>query len=146
MAFNQSWVVSLFFVFLIFLIQLVLTFLLQKNSIFCEYSFGKIYKTRLLGRFVPIFFFNCEHFFFVYIVKTKSKKSNFVGGKILKIWSSITFPEDMCRPHKILARSQFSRFDVYWILTNRQTKRQVKFIYLYINLACLSVCLFVCIQ
>ena len=31
-------------------------------------------ETRLLGRFAPIFFFYCEHFLFLYIVKQKTKK------------------------------------------------------------------------
>jgi len=30
--------------------------------------------TRLLGRFAPIFYFNCEHFLFIYIAKQKRKK------------------------------------------------------------------------
>ena len=56
--------------------------------------------TRLLGRFVFIFYFNCEHFVFVWIVKHNKRnvgvffkswifkifpKSNFVSGKLLKI-------------------------------------------------------------
>ena len=36
-------------------------------------------KTRRLGRFVPIFYFNCEHFLFIYIAKQKRKK--FCGFK-----------------------------------------------------------------
>ena len=31
--------------------------------------------------------------------------------------------------HKKFGPDRFSRFDVYWILTNRQTDRQAKFIY-----------------
>ena len=62
---------------------------------------------RILWRFAPIFYFNCEHFLFVYIVKQKRisqilskklldfqnfQKSNFLeGGKFLKIGSSISF-------------------------------------------------------
>ena len=34
-----------------------------------------LFLTRLLGRFAPIFYFNCEHFLFVYIVKQKQKNS-----------------------------------------------------------------------
>ena len=30
--------------------------------------------TRLLGRFAPIFYFNCEHVLFVYILKQRRKK------------------------------------------------------------------------
>ena len=31
--------------------------------------------------------------------------------------------------HKKIGPDQFSRFDVYWIQTDRQTDRQAKFIY-----------------
>ena len=41
---------------------------------FCTKRFSKIYKTRLLGRLAPIFYFNCEHFIFVYTVKQNQKK------------------------------------------------------------------------
>ena len=34
--------------------------------------------------------------------------------------------------HKKFGPDRFSRFDVYWIQTNRQTDRQAKFIYRYI--------------
>ena len=32
------------------------------------------YNTRLLGRFAPIFYLNCEHVLFVYILKQSRKK------------------------------------------------------------------------
>ena len=32
-------------------------------------------------------------------------------------------------PHKKFGPDRFSRFDVYWIKTDRQTNRQAKFIY-----------------
>ena len=35
--------------------------------------------------------------------------------------------------HKKFGPDRFSRFDVYWIQTNRQTDRQAKFIYRWIN-------------
>ena len=44
--------------------------------------------------------------------------------------------------HKKFGPDRFSRFDVYWIQTNKQTNRQAKFIYRSSNL-CLLVCLFV---
>ena len=34
-----------------------------------------LFPTRHSGRFAPIFYFNCEHFLFLYIVKQKRKKS-----------------------------------------------------------------------
>ena len=55
--------------------------------------------------------------------------SNFDGGKFLKIWSSINLPWDHVMSHKKFGPDRFSRFDVYWIQTNRQTDRQAKFIY-----------------
>ena len=36
-------------------------------------KYTKYTNTRLLGHFAPIFYFNCEHFLFVYIVKQKQK-------------------------------------------------------------------------
>ena len=53
---------------------------------------------RLLGRFAPIFHFNCEHVLSVYIVKQKQDKN--------------------CWPDR------FSRFDVYLIQTNKHTDAQ----------------------
>jgi len=35
--------------------------------------------------------------------------------------------------HKKFGPDRFSRFDVYWIQTNRQTDKQAKFIYRYIH-------------
>ena len=53
------------------------------------------------------------------------QKSNFDGGKFLKILSSINLPWGHARSHK--------KIDVYWIQTNKQTNkqtdRQAKFIY-----------------
>ena len=59
------------------------------------------------------------------------QKSNFDGGKLLKIWSSINLPWGHARSHKKCGPDRFSRFDVYWIQTNKQTPRQAKFIYRY---------------
>ena len=61
--------------------------------------------TWLLGHFAPIFYLNCEHVLFVYIC-----------GHVMS--------------HKKFGPDRFSRFDAYWIQTDRQkTNRQAKFIY-----------------
>ena len=39
-----------------------------------RFSSRKIYRTRLLGRFTPIFYLNCEHVLFIYILKQSRKK------------------------------------------------------------------------
>ena len=42
-----------------------------------QYKPGKLCKiTRLLGRFAPIFYLNCEHVLFVYILKQKQTNKN----------------------------------------------------------------------
>ena len=38
------------------------------------FPFSPLYNTRLSGYFAPIFYFNCKHFIFVYIVKQKQRK------------------------------------------------------------------------
>ena len=65
-------------------------------------QFTEVQLTRLLGRFAPLFYFNCDHVLFVNIVKQKNpknfadfiknlvdfqnfQKSTFVSGKFLKI-------------------------------------------------------------
>ena len=75
----------------------------------------------------PIFYFNCEHFLFVYIVKQKQtknfldfQKSNFEGNKIIKFSSSINFSWKHMRYHKKFGPDRFSRFDIYSIQTNKQ--------------------------
>ena len=91
---------------------------------------------RVLGRFAPIFYFNCEHFLFMYIVKQKQTnkfyKNNRVFSKFSEIkicyslifenLSSINLPWGHARTHKKIGPDQFSRFSVYWIQTNRQAK------------------------
>ena len=92
----------------------VLTFIGYKTN-----RQAKFIHTRLLERFVPIFYFICENVLFVYIVKqdkTKVRgshkkncgfskifkiwwKSNFVGGKFLKFWSFINLPWGQERFH-----------------------------------------------
>ena len=88
------------------------------------------FKTRLLGRFAPIYHFHCKHVLFVYIEKKKKfadfqnyQKSNFDGGKFLKIRSSINFPWGHVMSHKKFGPDRFSRFDVYWIQTNIDTDK-----------------------
>ena len=58
------------------------------------------------------------------------QKSNFDGGKFLEIRSSINLPWAYVMSHKIFGPDRFSRFDVYWIQTNRQTNRQTSQIYI----------------
>ena len=78
--------------------------------------------TRLLGHFAPIFHFHCEHVLFVYIEEKIAVKNFFF----------VDF-------HKKFGPERFSRFDVYWIQTNKHTNRQTpkqtdsqaKFIYRY---------------
>ena len=53
------------------------------------------------------------------------QKSNFDGGKFLKIWSLINLPWGHARFHKNCGPDRFSRFDVYWIQTNRQTDKLI---------------------
>ena len=55
------------------------------------------------------------------------QKSNFDGGKFLKIWSFLNLLWDHMMSNKKFGPDRFSRFDVYWI----QTDRQAKFIYIY---------------
>ena len=61
------------------------------------------------------------------------QKSNFDGGKFLKILSFINLPWGQVMSIKKFEPDRFSRFDVYWIQTNKQTDkqtdRQAKFIY-----------------
>ena len=51
--------------------------------------------------------------------------------KFLKFWSFISLPWGHVMPHPKFGPDQFSRFDVYWIQTNRQTPGQAKVIYRY---------------
>ena len=83
-----------------------------------------LFPTRHSGRFAPIFYFNCEHFF-LYIVKQKRKKSwifkiswksNFVGGQFLIIHQPFL---GSCEVPQKIGADRFTCFDVYWIQTNR---------------------------
>ena len=56
---------------------------------------NEIFITRLLGRFAPIFYLNCEHVLFVYILKQSKKKisrifkKKFADFKDLKFFTKI---------------------------------------------------------
>ena len=62
------------------------------------------------------------------------QKSNFDGGKFLKILSSINLPWDHVMSHKKFGPDRFSRFDVYWIQTNRHPDKQTDKPNLYIDI------------
>ena len=59
---------------------------------------------------MPIFYFNCEHVLFVYIVKQNIKFSDFHNIRGISKFSKIS---------KEFGPDRFSHFDVYWIQTNR---------------------------
>ena len=61
------------------------------------------------------------------------QKQNFDGGKFLKIRSSINLPWGQVMSHKKFGPDRFSRFDVYWIQTDRQTNKQTDKPNLYID-------------
>ena len=104
-----------------------------------------IYKgTRNWGRFAPIFYFICENKIHraspcKQITKKNFadfqnfQKSNFDRGKFLKILSFINLPLDHMMSHKKFGPDRFSRFDVYWIQTDKQTDRQTDKPNLYIE-------------
>ena len=123
-----------------------------KKYIFKEFCAQEFTYTRLLERFAPrtssISTFNCGficELFSVYSVKENIKKfadfiiffhafSKFYKIKklliqIFEILSFINLPWGHERCHKKCGPDRFSRVDVYWIQTNRQTPRQAKFIY-----------------
>ena len=51
------------------------------------------------------------------------QKSNFDGGQFLKIRST-NLPWGHARLHKKIGPDRFSRFDFFWIQTNKQTPKQ----------------------
>ena len=88
---------------------------------------------KIWARVFISFYFNCEHFLFVYIVKQNQKKlevskkivdiliqwkSKFVAGKFLKFVSFLNM--EHVKSHKNVGPDRFSCFDVYWIKKNRQ--------------------------
>ena len=97
--------------------------------------------SRFLGRFAPIFYFICKNKIHraspcKQITKKNFadfqnfQKSNFDRGKFLKILSFINFPWDHMMSHKKFGPDRFSRFDVYWIQTDKQTNKQTSQIYI----------------
>ena len=107
--------------------------------------------TRFEGRFVPIFYFNCEHVLFVYIGKQKFRgfskknrgslkfsKSNFVRSKFLKIRSSINLYWGHARSYKKCMPDRFS-WQLFWrfLDTNKQTDKQSINIPLIDNFCCI---------
>ena len=55
-----------------------------------------------------------------------------MGGKFLKILSFINLPWAYVMSQKKFGPDRFSRFDVYWIQTNKQTDTMTSQIYIYI--------------
>ncbi len=53
----------------------------------------------------------------------------FDGDKYLKFRSFTNLPCGHVMTHKKFGPDRFSRFDVYWIQTNKQTNRQTSQIY-----------------
>ena len=49
----------------------VIIFFYFFSNLFATFLSSFYINTRLLGHFAPIFYFNCEHFLFVHIVKKK---------------------------------------------------------------------------
>ena len=54
----------------------------------------------------------------------------------MKIWSSINLPWGHARSHTKFGPDRFSRFDVYWIQTDKQTPKQTDKPNLYIDVHC----------
>ena len=85
--------------------------------------------TRLIERFAPIIYFICKHFELLeYIVKQNKifafyKRISYIFKilkiEFLKIWLSINLPWSQARSHKNFGPDRFSRFDVYWIQTDK---------------------------
>ena len=104
----------------------------------CTRYIWYIYYTRLLGRFALIFYFNCEHVLFVYIVKQNKKicgfqqkiswifkkfwRSNFDGGNFFILLIHKPSLGSREGPHKVWAWS----VEPFWRLldTNKQTDTQ----------------------
>jgi len=64
-----------------------------------------------------------------WIFKTNCK-SNFVGVKFKNFENLLIFHRDL-RYHTKFGPDQLSRFDIYWIKTDKQTNRLAKYIYIY---------------
>ena len=87
---------------------------------------AKYKNTKLLRALSSIFYFNSGHFLLVYIVKHKPKKvADFIKKKFtgfLKFWLPINLPWGHVKSHTQFGPDRFSRFDVYWIQTDRHAK------------------------
>ena len=100
---------------------------------------------RLLGRFAPIFYFNWEHFLFVYIIKQKQTKISRILQEKFRGFSKFSKTEffqwqifensivhkpslGSCEIPQKFWPDRFSRFDVIgYKWTDRQPNRQLKF-------------------
>jgi len=121
---------------MLFRVNLAFTYMITFLGLMVLHVLHFIY-TRLLGPFAPIFYLNCEHVLFVYIFKQwgknfadlKKKKLanfqefNFFKLKTLKFLTLINLPCGHVISHKKFGPDRFSRFDVYWIQTNKQTDK-----------------------
>ena len=123
--------------------------LLKKIAFFKFHHYHKIlwniYSNRLLGRFAPIFYFNCKRVLIVNI--EKQRKKEFRGfqdikifkniktfkHKFFKFWQFINLPWGDVRSHTKFGPDRFCRFDVYWIQTDRQTS-QIYIPYVHLNI------------
>ena len=83
--------------------------------------------SRPLGRFAPIFYFNCEHVLIVNIKKQRRKKfcgiykKKFADFQDLK---NLIFLQKYKLLYTNFFNLMFSRFDVYWMQTDRQSNKQ----------------------
>ena len=64
------------------------------------------------------------------------QNSNFVGGKLLKIRLSINHPWGRVMSHTKFGPDNFSRFDIYWIQTDKQSIYRYNFICVYHCIIC----------
>ena len=103
-----------------------------------------IKKTRLLGRFKPIFCSNCEYVLFFIHCKTKTNKkirgfykkqfggiSKFSKNRILleaNFWKfdhNINLPWGNAMDHKKIRTDSFNRFDICWIQAYRHPNKHL---------------------
>ena len=98
-----------------------------------------LFYTRLSRRFEHIFYFNCEHFLFLYI-KTKTKMfADFIKNIVdLKNFMKIKFIiGGSCEASYKIWSDRFWRFYVYSKKTNKRIDRQANYIYICTLLVCL---------
>ena len=100
---------------------------------------SQFYFTRLLGRFAPIFFFNCEHVLFVYIVKQNKKvrgfHKTFLGifkKKIKFCWRIFFWNFDLHKPsmglREVPQKNRTRSVQPFGRLLDRHPNRQTKFL------------------